>query len=363
LNADGSERREYRPPEEVFSPASLASFRAAAVTDLHPSQRGDSAWVAPENWRRLAVGHIGEAVNHTDTHVMCDALIQDAEAIDLIEQGKRRELSCGYTCDYFDTPGVTADGERYDGIQKNIILNHVALLPPGAGRAGSSAALRLDAADLYQATETPKVKIVIDGREFEKGSDEHLAYVTDAANARAKAAEDKAAAEVKAAKERADAIEKAAKELPGRIARRKRFCEDIAIVRSAIETAGGRCDAPPPSEEPGDGKDEPGVIAAVLAELMPDFDTAGKDPVWLEGALMMLVHELKASAGPDTDAADDVGELDAGRTVDPGDAPMGPTAPPPARTDSRPRRTVDAYTRNLETTENLWKRPLAASRS
>lgn len=149
-DADGTERREYRPPEEVFSDASLATFRHAVVTDLHPSQRGGSSWVTPETWRSVAVGHVGEQIGHTDTHVTCDVLLQDAAEIALVERGERRELSCGYVCDYDPTPGVTPEGEHYDGIQRNVRLNHVALLPPGAGRAGPSAALRLDAAEAWQ---------------------------------------------------------------------------------------------------------------------------------------------------------------------------------------------------------------------
>ncbi|KKL41024.1 hypothetical protein LCGC14_2367830, partial [marine sediment metagenome] len=42
----------------------------------------------------------------------------DADAIRNIEAGKV-QLSCGYSCDFDPTPGEI-DGEKYDGIQRNI---------------------------------------------------------------------------------------------------------------------------------------------------------------------------------------------------------------------------------------------------
>ncbi|MGL5431928.1 MAG: DUF2213 domain-containing protein, partial [Plesiomonas shigelloides] len=53
-----------------------------------------------------------------------------------IESGKC-ELSAGYTAKYDFTPGVTADGEAYDAVQRDIRINHVALVP--RARAGRQA--------------------------------------------------------------------------------------------------------------------------------------------------------------------------------------------------------------------------------
>ncbi len=51
--ADGSTRLEYRPPEEVFAAAALASFVGAPVTDMHPDD-----FVTPENFSRLSKGTV-----------------------------------------------------------------------------------------------------------------------------------------------------------------------------------------------------------------------------------------------------------------------------------------------------------------
>jgi hypothetical protein len=64
-------------------------------------------------------------------------------------------------------------------VQRDITYNHIAILPPGAGRQGDSVALRLDAADNQIPDEpktTMKIKLTLDGKEHEveDGSAEHL---------------------------------------------------------------------------------------------------------------------------------------------------------------------------------------------
>jgi uncharacterized protein len=137
-NPDGSERREYRPDSTVFAEDALGTLSEAPVTVGHPA-----GGVSSENWRRLAVGHTGTATRK-DHLVTAPLIIQDASAVAKIEAGELVEISCGYDIDYDPTPGETPEGERYDGIQKNIRGNHVALLPSGKARGGSECSLRLD---------------------------------------------------------------------------------------------------------------------------------------------------------------------------------------------------------------------------
>src|SRR5690606_38431799 len=56
-NPDGSERREFRPPEEVFKGSSLASFARIPVTDGHPPTLLDAA-----NAAQYARGLVGDVV-------------------------------------------------------------------------------------------------------------------------------------------------------------------------------------------------------------------------------------------------------------------------------------------------------------
>jgi hypothetical protein len=149
--ADGTVVRELRPPTEVFAPASLATLSAAPLTDLHPHQM-----VSPANVRKLAIGHVSDDVRQDGQHVAANVTVQDADAIAAVQAGERRELSCGYTCDLDETPG-THNGQPYDAVQRNIRYNHVGIGPKNWGRAGSSVALRIDAADTHDAPEVMRL--------------------------------------------------------------------------------------------------------------------------------------------------------------------------------------------------------------
>ena len=140
-NPDGTARVEYRPEEEVMSGDSLNSFAHATVTVGHPGRQ-----VSASTWRKDAIGHVVGTPRKDGSHVLADLLIRDADAIGRIKGGDLRRISCGYLVDYDPTPGVTAKGERYDGVQRKIRGNHVALLPKDkAPRGGDSCSLRLDA--------------------------------------------------------------------------------------------------------------------------------------------------------------------------------------------------------------------------
>lgn len=139
LTSDGTQRREYRPPSEVFDPKSLASFQMAPVTDDHPPP----GKITADNARKHAVGMVGESVRQDGEHVAAPLMIMDAATIRKVRAGKV-ELSCGYDCDTDETPGHAPSGERYDAIQRNIRGNHVALVD--VARAGRTAKLRMDAA-------------------------------------------------------------------------------------------------------------------------------------------------------------------------------------------------------------------------
>lgn len=141
-NPDGSIRREFRPPEEVFHPESLASLAGAPVLDGH------STWVTPETFSTHSRGHVVEGTPRQDGElVAADLVVQDAGTLKRVERRDLSEISCGYTCGVIDpTPGEW-NGKRYDCVQRAIRYNHVALLPAGTGRAGRECALRLDAAE------------------------------------------------------------------------------------------------------------------------------------------------------------------------------------------------------------------------
>ena len=146
-NSDGTERKEYRPADEVFKKAALETFASAPVTINHPRTPDGQRLVTAQSWKSVAIGHLGENVREDGGHVVADLYIRDAAAVERVKRGDLKHISCGYSVDYDPTPGVTEDGKRYDGVQRNIRGNHVALLPTGvAPRGGQECSLRLDSA-------------------------------------------------------------------------------------------------------------------------------------------------------------------------------------------------------------------------
>ena len=122
----------FRPPEEVFDPAALASFEGKPVTNDHPPNL-----VTPDDVSLYEMGHaqnIRRGEGEWDGYVLADLHIHDRQLIDAIQSGKR-EISCGYECEYADN----GDGTY---TQKRIRGNHIAVVD--RGRAGKKAAI-LDA--------------------------------------------------------------------------------------------------------------------------------------------------------------------------------------------------------------------------
>lgn len=124
-----------RSPEQVFNPATLASFEGMSITILHPEdENGNVRLVNPENWKELAVGHLQNVRRGTGEQsdlMLADLIVKDENAIQLIEDGLR-EVSCGYDAEYEQTEPGKAE-------QVDITGNHVALVPKG--RAGNRCAI------------------------------------------------------------------------------------------------------------------------------------------------------------------------------------------------------------------------------
>lgn len=145
-NADGSTRRELRLPAEVS--ASVPGFALAPFTNDHPAEG-----VTPENARETVVGAVGDAQLGGDGWVTAPIRIYAADAIEATKGG-RAQLSVGYSCRLDFAPGQW-QGQKYDAVQREIVVNHVALVD--LARAGTLARLRLDAATADLACDTPAV--------------------------------------------------------------------------------------------------------------------------------------------------------------------------------------------------------------
>ncbi|WP_239256678.1 DUF2213 domain-containing protein [Listeria ilorinensis] len=185
MRADGSVHMEAKLPEYLFAGDTIASLNAKPVTDDHPTEP-----VTAANYQQYAKG-----MTHTDAAVYDNKLfvsftITDSATIQKIKDGKR-ELSLGFESEIIEEQG-TYNGERYDAVQKAVIVNHLAIVEEG--RVGPEIAIRGDSAAFMVdsknegGTKMPVLKF--DGKDFEvdsvvKANFDSLQSKLDAANAKA----------------------------------------------------------------------------------------------------------------------------------------------------------------------------------
>lgn len=118
----------YRPEAEVFNRDSMRSFAGAPVTIEHPKEA-----VTPANWRDHAVGDVStDDIVRDGEAVRVPFMLRDADAIAKVESGKR-EISMGYSCDLAFEDGVAPDGTPYQAVQRNIRINHLAIVDRARG--------------------------------------------------------------------------------------------------------------------------------------------------------------------------------------------------------------------------------------
>ena len=170
-------QREFRPEDEVFRADSLESLKGAPVTDLHPAEKGEDSFLTPVNAKDHIVG-ITENVERDSQYLKGSLIIFHEDTIKAIERGDRQEISLGYKCRLEPTPG-SANGESYDAVQRDIIVNHVAIGPKGWGRAGPDCAIRTDSQQLTQGIPNMTEVIRLDGVDVALTPDNIMALFTE----------------------------------------------------------------------------------------------------------------------------------------------------------------------------------------
>lgn len=115
----------YRTPEEVFDPASIASFENKPMCNDHPDDD-----VCSDNYKSLQCGFLRDVrrgEGEQDNCLLGTLVVTDPEVIEIIKNKDKRDLSLGY-----DTQIVIGDDGNY--YMTKIRGNHVALVEDG--RAG-----------------------------------------------------------------------------------------------------------------------------------------------------------------------------------------------------------------------------------
>lgn len=305
------EVRVWRPEDEVFDTAALASMAHRPVTIDHPPVAVDS-----KNWKQLGVGQTGGEIARDGDYVRVPLALMDADAIAAVQGGKR-ELSWGYVCKVDWTPGVTDQGEAYDAVQRSIRCNHLAVVD--AARAGPDCRIG-DGRSLNPARKEPPnmadVKVTVDGFTFD--ASEQAAQAISKLQAKVDAAEKKAgdletrvaaadgkhAAEKKALEDKVAALE--TKVTDAEKAVEARAVERVAVVADAIRVAGKKIET--------DGKTldqirREAVTAALGAEAVKD-----KADAYIAAAFDVLLDAKGKASDPLRSAIE--GSITGRRTVD-----------------------------------------------
>lgn len=128
-----------RHPEDVFEEATLASFEGKPICDGHPPEN-----VGPENYAAYTKGHV-QNVRRDGDYIVADLYINDANLANEVRSNVKREVSCGYLCNY------VPDGSGYK--QSRIRGNHVAVVPKG--RAGATVSIQDTAPEAEKGRNKP----------------------------------------------------------------------------------------------------------------------------------------------------------------------------------------------------------------
>lgn len=114
----------YRSAAEVFNDKTLQSFEHKPVTNEHPFDVGGTLDATTATQK--LVGVTGENAKKVGDELEIKLTLFDAKTIEDVESGKIG-LSAGYEAELKMVPGVTDEGEEFDGSLSKILGNHVAV--------------------------------------------------------------------------------------------------------------------------------------------------------------------------------------------------------------------------------------------
>lgn len=117
----------YRPADELKKGAE--TFNNLPLLDKHIEDGAEK-----EDAKKHRVGSLGDKVKFNAPYLQNSLIVYDQKAIDKVEDGTQKELSCAYRYEPIKQSGEFG-GQRYDFVMTNIRGNHVALVEEG--RAGS----------------------------------------------------------------------------------------------------------------------------------------------------------------------------------------------------------------------------------
>ncbi len=317
----------FRPPSEVFSKSSLSSYADSDAVNDHPLGR----LVGADNFKTVTVGHVsGEATRDGD-FVVANLIIKDEAAIKDIESGKV-ELSAGYTCEYVAEPGKTEDGIDYEFVQRDIKINHVALVT--RARAGAQARL-FDS----KPTGGNMPTITIDGGKTVDVADQAVATLLQDVFDRKDAEVKKLTSDMEEEKSKSEKTQAEKDALEEELKKKKDESTDSAIAARLSKVVSVTADAKKISgdEFTADGVDVLFIKRAALASVRKTIDWADKSDDYVNAAFDIALESSNSASNDEQLASDSRAKLAA-------DMSKGK------------KPTIDAATKFQEALTSSWKK-------
>lgn len=156
--ADGSIEMEAKLPDDLLADTAIDSANNKAITDNHPTEL-----VNRDNFSQYGKGITANNAHTDGNRIKVDMSITDPTLIQEIKDGKQ-ELSIGFVTELVPQSGEY-QGVKYDSMQRNIQINHVAVVD--RGRAGSSIRITGDSAIMTDKeggnTNMDTTQVMLDG--------------------------------------------------------------------------------------------------------------------------------------------------------------------------------------------------------
>jgi hypothetical protein len=125
LGLDGDPKaqvRLMRTPEEALRPETIASFENKPITYRHPETGVDASKCA-----QVTKGHVRDCAKLPGNLLGGTTWVMDGEQVSRVVAGDAH-LSSGYGFELDLTPGKDDGGQAFDGYQRNILGDHLAIL-------------------------------------------------------------------------------------------------------------------------------------------------------------------------------------------------------------------------------------------
>ena len=133
IEVPNSEALGLKPDKVYLLYRDAAELEAAARTYINKPLMADHIAVSAEQPYKHYVAGAVSNVRFSFPYLKADIAVWNAEDIAKIQSGEKEEISCGYKYRADMTPGEF-EGQKYDGVMRELACNHIALVD--AGRCG-----------------------------------------------------------------------------------------------------------------------------------------------------------------------------------------------------------------------------------